>query len=140
MLMNTPTGLLPVGDDSYDEKKRLKLGQTYIAEIRVPRNIKFHKKYFSLINLAWEYLPEKTSKGFRTKENFRKYVEVAAGWCDPFFSPGLKQWVEIPKSISFASMDDTQFTELYDRVKGVIFTLIGKYVTEEEFDRYLSQF
>lgn len=138
--MNTPTGLLPVGDDSYDEKKKLKLGQIYNAEIKVSRNIKFHNKYFSLINLAWEYLPERTSNGFRTKENFRKYVEVASGWCDLFYSPKLKQWVEIPKSISFASMDETAFRDFYDKVKAVIFRIIGKYVTEDEFDQYLSQF
>lgn len=140
LLLNTPQGLQPCYDEDYDEKRKLRIGQIYEAEIWVPRNPKFHRLYFALINCAWEYLPEETAKGFRTKENFRKYLEVAAGFCEPFYSPETNQWMEVPKSIAYDKMDNAEFQELYDRVKDVIFMIIGDRVSEEEFERNLSNF
>ena len=57
-LKNTMSGLVPINDASYDEKKKLKIGQVYEVTIKLVRNYDFHKKYFALINCAWEYLPE----------------------------------------------------------------------------------
>lgn len=139
-LLNTSTGLKPMYDDDFDEKRKLKIGEVYTAEARLMRNYRFHREYFALINCAWEYLPERTSEGFRTKGNFRMYVEVAAGHCEPFYSHSRREWVEIPKSIAFDSMDDAEFSSLYERVKDVIFSLIGSRVSMEEFERNLSRF
>lgn len=139
-LLNTMQGLVPCYDDDYDEKKRLKLGKTYMAKIRLERNPRFHKLYFALISCAWEYLPESQTKGFRSKENFRKYVEVAAGHCEPFYSPKLKEWVEIPRSVAFDKMDEAEFRDLYERVKDVIYSIIGRFVSAEEFEKNLSNF
>ncbi len=139
-LYNTPSGLKPCYDEDYDEKKKLKVGEYYTAEIKLQRNIRFHRLYFGLINLAWEYLPESQTKGFKTKENFRKYVEIAAGCCDVIYHPKFKDWVEVPKSISFDKMDEAEFRAVYDGVKDVIFSIIGRWVTPEEFEQNLSQF
>ena len=62
-LLNTPHGLVPMYDADYDERKKLRLGQTYVAEIRVPRNYRFHKLAFALVNAAYACLPEKTQRG-----------------------------------------------------------------------------
>ena len=140
LVVSTPRGLVPLGDDDYEEKKKLKLGQTYSVEVKVARNVDFHRKYFALISYAWEFLNEQETERFRTKENFRKYVEVAAGHCDVIFHPRLQEYVEIPKSISFGKMDNTAFDELYKRVKDVIFSIIGERVSEAEFERLLLDF
>lgn len=139
-LLNTPHGLVPITDEDYDEKKKLKLGTIYSAEIKVPRNYKFHKKFFALLNTAWAYLPERTQNGFRSVDGFRQYLTVAAGHYDTFFSPSRKEFVEIPKSISFGSMSEEEFEELYENVYRVIFSIIGKYVNEEEFQQNLANF
>lgn len=140
LVINTPRGLVPLGDDDYDEKKKLKLGQTYSVEVKVARNVDFHRKYFALISYAWEFLNEQETERFRTKENFRKYVEVAAGHCDVIFHPRLQEYVEIPKSISFGKMDNAEFSDLYQRVKDIIFSIIGERVSEAEFERLLLDF
>lgn len=140
LVVNTPRGLVPLGDDDYEEKKKLKLGQTYSVEVKVARNVDFHRKYFALISYAWEFLNEQETERFRTKENFRKYVEVAAGHCDVIFHPRLQEYVEIPKSISFGKMDNAEFSDLYKRVKDVIFSIIGNRVSEQEFERLLLDF
>lgn len=140
LVTNTPRGLVPLDDDDYDEKKKLKLGQTYSVEVKVARNVDFHRKYFALIAYAWEFLDEQEIATFRSKDNFRKYLEISAGHCDVIFHPRLQEFVEIPKSISFGSMDNTAFSELYERVKDVIFSIIGDRVTREEFERLLIDF
>lgn len=140
LVVNTPRGLVPLGDDDYEEKKKLKLGQTYSVEVKVARNVDFHRKYFALIAYAWEFLNEQEEERFKTKDNFRKYLEMAAGHCDVIFHPRLQEFVEIPKSISFGSMDNTAFSGLYERVKDVIFSIIGDRVTREEFERLLIDF
>lgn len=140
LVVSTPRGLVPLGDDDYEEKKKLKLGQTYSVEVKVARNVDFHRKYFALISYAWEFLNEQETERFRTKENFRKYVEVAAGHCDVIFHPRLQEYVEIPKSISFGKMDNTEFSDLYQRVKDVIFSIIGNRVSQDQFERLLLDF
>jgi hypothetical protein len=140
LVVNTPRGLVPLDDDDYEEKKKLKLGQTYSVEVKVARNVDFHRKYFALVAYAWEFLNEQEEERFKTKDNFRKYLEMAAGHCDVIFHPRLQEFVEIPKSISFGSMDNTAFSGLYERVKDVIFSIIGGRVTREEFERLLVDF
>ena len=140
LVTNTPRGLVPLDDDDYEEKKKLKLGQTYSVEVKVARNVDFHRKYFALIAYAWEFLDERETTTFKSKDNFRKYLEISAGHCDVIFHPRLQEFVEIPKSISFGSMDNTAFSELYERVKDVIFSIIGDRVTREEFERLLIDF
>lgn len=140
LVINTPRGLVPLGDDDYDEKRKLKIGQIYSVEVKVARNIDFHRKYFALISYAWEFLNERESETFKTKEGFRKYLEISAGHCDVIYHPRLQEFVEIPKSISFGKMDNSEFSDLYGRVKDVIFSIIGSRVTQEEFERILIDF
>lgn len=140
MVLNTPRGLVPIGDDDYEEKKKLKLGETYAVEIKLVRNVDFHRKYFALISYSWEFLTEQEQVTFRSKENFRKYLEISAGHCDIFYHPKLQDFVEMPKSIAFDKMDNAAFSDLYERVKDVIFSLIGERVSRSEFERLLMDF
>lgn len=140
-LLNTTSGLKPLYDSDYDEKKKLKIGEVYEATIKRPRNLSFHKKYFALINLAWKYQNEISVEHFTHNiELFRKTVEVAAGWCDPIYSTDRKEWVEVPKSISFDKMDEDEFQNLYERVKDVLFKYFLKNISVEEFEKNLINF
>lgn len=78
-LVNTAAGLMPMYDEDWEERRKLKPGEVYVAEIKPARNIRFHRLYFALIEAAWSLLPERAAAGFRTREGFRKYLEVAAG-------------------------------------------------------------
>ena len=72
-LLNTSVGLKPLYDEDFEEKKKLKIGEVYEATIKRPRNLSFHRKYFGLINLAWEYQNEIAVEHFKHSiELFRK--------------------------------------------------------------------
>jgi hypothetical protein len=128
-------------DDDYDVKKRLKLNEVYRVDIVKARNIDFHRKYFALINIGWEYLNEEQTKFFKyDREGFRKCVQIAAGYYNLTFSIKRMEWVEESASISFEKMDDIEFHDLYNKVRDVIFSLIEDNVSEDEFLYNLADF
>ena len=139
-LLNTSVGLKPLYDADFDERKKLRVGETYKATITIPRNLAFHRKYFALINCAWEYLTEAQQAPFVNIEQFRKHLEVAAGWYEQWYSPDYNLHLRIPKSISFSKMSGDEFSELYKRIKDVLFTHFLTNISEEEFTKNLINF
>lgn len=141
LLLNTQLGLRPLYDKDYEERKKLKIGEVYKANIKVPRNLAFHRKYFALINCAWEYLTEAQQEPFANIEQFRKHLEVAAGHYDQWHSPEYNIQVRIPKSIAFDKMSGDEFADLYKGVKDVIWQrFLSGVVSEEEFINNLANF
>lgn len=140
-LLNTRAGLIPLYDEDFDEKKKLKIGGEYLATIKVIRNLQFHRKYFALINAAWALQSEGIVEHYRDNINaFRKSIEVAAGYYEEVYSIARGEWLQVPKSIAFTKMDEAEFSELYERVKDVLFRIFLKGVKEEEFLSIMQNF
>lgn len=138
--MNTAQGLKPMYDEDFDEKKRLKIGQVYRAKVTVPRNISFHRKYWSMISCAWDLLTERQREFFGSKESFRKTLQVAAGHCERVFHLRLREWVEVPKSIAFDKMSGDEFEDLYRGVRDVLLRVFLKHLTIEQFEDVLMNY
>lgn len=138
--INTASGLVPIDDASYDEKKRLRVGETYECDVKLMRNYRFLKKAHALVNAAWALLGEAKQASWRSREGFRAYLTVTAGFYDVYFNPRLCQFVETPKSWSFDRMEENEFSDLYERMKDVIYGILGDSVTPEQFERVLSNF
>jgi hypothetical protein len=128
---NTLSGLVPLYPADLDEKKRLKLGAEYEVEIKHPRNIGFHRKFFALVNIGWE----NTSIDMPF-ETYRRYVIMKAGYYKTYQTP--KGTYYEAESVSFASMDQMQFEEVYSRVLDVIIADLG--VTKDEIEETLINF
>lgn len=135
-LMNTPEGLKPMYDEDFDEKKKLRLYQTYKAHISVPRNVSHHRKYMKLIAIAWAYQTEKATEFFHSNiQCFRKTIEIAAGWCEPVYNLARKQWEENAKSVSFDNMSQDEFDELYPKFRDVI---VERFIKEDRVDEFME--
>lgn len=140
-LTNTINGLVPIDEESADKKSRLKLGKTYRAKVNESRKYEFHKKYMALIKCAWEFQHEKVTNFFKDDmHKFRKYLEITAGHSEMIFHPRLKDWVEIPKSISFDEMSQVDFEDLYNKVYVVLFKSFLSQISQEEFENNLKNF
>lgn len=106
-LVKTNFGLKPVSDEDVKRLKKIGEGEIIEAEYKQQRNIKFHKKYFALIDLMWE-----NDSLELTKERYRKEMQLAAGYYDQY--QGLNGEVrKEPRSISFAKMEEHEFNTLY---------------------------
>lgn len=128
---NTITGLVPLYPHDFDEKRKLKLGQDYEVEVRNPRNIRFHRKFFALLNIGHE-----NTKMNLPFEIYREYVIMKAGFVE-IYDTG-KGLLYRPKSIAFASMSQDQFEDVYSRVLNVIIADVG--CTSEELESQLMSF
>ena len=138
----TPHGLVPCYDHDFDEKKKLRIGQVYVADIRVSRNYEFLQKAFVLLHTTWQLLPEKTRLGFGSFDAFRDSITVAAGYVDTFYDIAQKKYQEKPKSWAFDKMDEIEFSDLYERMKDVIWITLSKRmkIPYEQFEKYLAGF
>jgi hypothetical protein len=131
LLRNTLSGLMPLYPSDFDEKRKLKLGQDYEAEIVNPRNVGFHRKFFALVNLGHE----NTSIDMPF-ETYRKYLIMKAGYFKTYQTP--KGTFYEPDSISFGSMSQDQFEEVYSSVLDKVIEDIG--VTKQDVETQLINF
>lgn len=131
LLLNTISGLIPLFPSDYSEKKKLTLGETYEADIKHPRNYEFLKKFMALINVGCE-----NSKLQMPAETYRKYMTIKAGYFHAYQTQ--KGIYYEAMSLSFASMDEGTFQEVYSRVLDKIIEDIG--CTSEEIGKQLISF
>ena len=140
-LVCTSDGFRVADDNDYEQKRKLKKGAVYECTIKEVRNVKFHRLYFALINCAWSFLTESQQEFFRNdSETFRKTVEVCAGHYEPCYSVSRREWIEVPRSIAFDKLDETSFSELYEKIKDVIYQLFIVPERRDEFEQQLRFF
>ena len=116
--------LYPRGEQAQDYFKCLKNGETYHADIKQPRNAKFHAKYFALLNYAFSFFEEADIKykGEPVSANFDRFrndITILAGFYEATYDINLKIHLKA-KSISFALMKEDEFEKLYNRTIDVI--------------------
>ena len=138
---NTASGLVPLYDSDFDEKRKLKIGKDYKCKITITRDLRTHKKYFALIHCAWEYFTEKQHNFYHNNINyFRKSMEVLVGHSEPIYIISQNVWSEQAKSVSFDSMDETEFIELYNNVREALFQTFLKNISPDEFEQSFLNF
>jgi len=131
-------GALPGDPQTSDWYEKLKLGEGFHGNYSKMRNIGFHRKFFALLNLAFEYFKPaeistkwgKPEKNFKT---FRKNVTVLAGYHDLSFKIDGTFTMEA-QSIAFGNMDQIDFEKLYSATLDVILKripLLGKLGKDE---------
>jgi hypothetical protein len=164
-LVKQGKALLPAADSDAEAIAKLKNGGVYKADVVAPRNLRFHKKTFALLNLTFEYWqPESMvaevelatierfgkylinhgvsteavyalkagflnelefnrqhSEAGKDFESFRAWITVKAGFFNLINSPAGPR--KVPKSISFAQMDDCEFSDFYRQILNVCWEL-----------------
>lgn len=144
ILMKVSGGLLaPVDQQAIDYISKMKLGAGVTVDVKRHRNPGFHKKFFALLNLAFEawepgeraYQGELVRKNF---EQFRNDITVLAGYFDMAIT--LKGETRLTaKSISFASMGQDEFEELYNAVINVVLQKILTNYSRDDLDNVVNQ-
>ena len=122
----------PAYDSDYQKACKVKEGEMIEIEFKRPRNYKFHKKFFSLLNLGFNSSKSKI-------ENFDDYREWA------LMRSGFVREVKTPRgvfhratSISFANMDDDEFQEVYKAV--LQFVILDTGATENDIEENLINY
>ena len=103
--------LHPSGDEAIRSFEKMKTGKDYIADVKMPRNIENHKRYFSLVNTMFD-MQEK----YDDPQIFRKVLQIEAGHFDLVDKLDGRGSYLIPKSIAFEKMPEDEFKDLYNRL------------------------
>ena len=148
MLVKTPGGALaPVDAEAREMVDKLKLGQGIQASVRRARNVRFHRKGMALFRLAydvWEPLTPLEYKGLpvaKDFERFRKDMTILAGFYKPVYNVRGELRLEA-ESLSFSSMDDERFEQVFRAVLTVVWDRVLKaagYASEEEVERVINE-
>lgn len=140
------TTLVAASDHDAELLQHIKLGQPARMTFKRVRNYDFHKKYFALLNLAFDYWEppiamsmdevkagtfdpslEQPEKNF---DRFRKDVCILCGFYDSSYRINGEVRLEA-KSISFANMSEDEFENLYTKTVDVIVKHVLKNYTGE---------
>jgi len=108
-------GLLPMDDAGTEALAKIAKGREVLVEVKTPRNPRFHRLFFGLLNLLVE-----NSGAFINVEDALKRVKIACGEVDELIDADTGQVFYTLRSIAFASMDQTRFSALFDLAVKVI--------------------
>lgn len=124
----------------------LEPGECADIDFVIPRNSKFHRKFFAMLNFAFDsWEPDRKHKSYNGRpvqknfEAFREDVLILAGFSEQTFD--LRGRMKLTaKSISFSKMDDIEFERVYSAVADVILqNVLTSYAGREELDSVVDK-
>ena len=140
--------LVPADERSREWVASLRQGQGVVVSARRMRNVGYHRRFFALLRLAYDYWQpsqplqhegEPVRKDF---ERFREDVLILAGQYRASF--GLDGTVRLEaRSISFAAMDEDEFRRVYRAVFDVLWDRVlsasGRFASREQAHAVVEQ-
>ena len=105
--------LAPVDDDGLNALAKIPQGELVTVELTRPRNPRWHNMYWHLVGLL---LDNSDGQYGSTKEAVSDFLKIAASHVDADGNP---------RSISFESMEQTEFEAFYASVCDVVAGLLS---------------
>lgn len=135
-LTKTQIGLVTADEIAAEALDKYRNGTVLLCEIVQPRNYKFHKKFFALLNLGFQYWkPAEVDSKFGAPEKnfdtFREQVVIMAGFYHMVVTLRGEARAKAD-SISFANMSEDKFQDLYNKVLNVLLKIIFIGYTDEQ--------
>ena len=125
--------LKPAYDSDYESFKKIPLNEIIEIEYKKQRNIRFHRKLFSLLNLAYS-----NQNIFDNLEDMRYCLMLECNFSEIKVNKLTGEIFKVPKSLQFAKMDEIEFNEVYNTLKQYICDWLG--VTNEQINVEIEQY
>lgn len=147
---NAGGGLLPLNQNAIEICDLSRKGEILQFIEVTPRDLKFHKCYFALLNFIYEYLPQKFKN--KVPENkFYQFIKHLEGKFETIYTFEDGSSLNEYESISFGNMSEIRFRAfireqlpfIYQNVlakffEGKIYDSIIETI-ETEFERFLTK-
>jgi len=136
---NANVFFIPCEEADIAEARKLKNLEYVVAsrDSKDIRNLLHLRKYWTLVNLVLENLPESMSENIKTKDQLHQEFKVQTGHIEKRMSIGGHEYFA-PKSISFEKMSQSDFDEYYEAVLAFVYRHILPNVDKEEFQIALN--
>jgi hypothetical protein len=133
--------LYPADDDAREWLAKLRPAATVRIQATVPRNPRFHRQFFKLIDMAYDWWAEAVSpmeyKGepvLPSRERFRKDVVILAGFYRSVVNLAGEVRLE-PESLSWSTMNQERFEALYSATLNVLLEKVFNGTVCQKFTR-----
>ncbi len=120
--------LHPADDKAAELLARIPKAELVKVEVSRPRSVGFHRKFFVLLHLLHD-----NQNLIEDFEDFRGVFEVALGHCNMFGN------VAVPKSISFAKLDQAGFEALWEKACRVACEKIIPNLSRADLEREIRE-
>jgi hypothetical protein len=118
MMVRERNSLVPADSFSAEALDAMKNGEVVRAVVTRPRNEKHHRKFFALLNVVFE-----AQDRYPTLDRLLHAIKIGVGLYELVPLTKTQTVIDVG-SISFASMDQAEFTNFYDKVVKLIVTRI----------------
>lgn len=126
----TVSGLVADDDAATSVLRKIKVGDVVKVEVRRPRNLAAHRRWFALVNLIYS-----NSEDYGSPEEVHGALKVLAGHSIPVMDKSTGEILaRIPKSISFSALDEDAFQEVWKCAVKAVSEHILPGVTEPEIE------
>lgn len=145
VLIKTLNGFIPGEPNTEKWSNKIKVGGAVHGKFSEYRNLAFHRKYFALLNIAYDqWVPgEINSKYGKPEKNFnrfRKDLTILAGFYTTTIRLDGSPRIEA-QSISFAKMEPEEFEKLYSKSIDVLIKYVYKSkMSKEEMEKLVEQY
>lgn len=126
-------GFQPTDDASEAALKSVKLGECIELKIKRPRNLPHHRKFFSMLQLIFN-----NQERYDTLDHLLTAFKFAVGHTEIIRTK--RGDIEVPKSISFASMPQDEFEAFYQRAVDFVISEVVPGMTQESLERELMEY
>lgn len=109
--------LRPYGAESASVFAKMPLGKTFYVEVKQPRNGKFHRLYWTLCSRIGDAVGVDA-------ENISDLLKIETGHCAIVRSKTHGE-LRLPRSISYAAMDNAAFSDFFEKCIQVICSTWG---------------
>src|SRR5690554_3029200 len=125
--------LKPAYDSDYESFKKIPLNEIIEIEYKKQRNIRFHRKLFALLNLAYS-----NQNMFDNLDDMRYCLMLECNLSEIKVNRLTGEVFKIPKSLQFSKMDEIEFNEVYNTLKQYICEWLG--VANEQINEEIEQY
>jgi len=145
-VVRTTWGFAPAFDEDREALKKIGIGEQRQVELTVPRNVKFHRKYFGLLKIVFDNMPShifRTATGqefeIKSVDSLLWQIKMQLGYFEEKMTLGGRIIYEA-KSISFAKMDNAQFEKFYSDSIDIILKYFIDCEKEDLVQMVISEF
>lgn len=107
--------LEPADEGAFAYLRSLKLGEVYRVEVKRPRSLRDHKRYWALCTFVWT-----NTEAFASPDEVHEYLKLRGGHCSIIVSQTTGEIYKVAKSISFKAMHANKWDEFWQRCKDVV--------------------
>lgn len=136
----TENGLVPKYDRDREEYRKVKKGSEVVVSVGKERNYGFHKKFFALLSLTFDNLPERLHDelNVHSVDDLLVRLKIDLGLYSMARYGNLS--IVVPGSISFGKMDEYEFEKFYRRCTHYILDNYLKGVNDKQLEEEIWRF